>query len=777
VTGQGSLAVPEAHADKEGRDNLKKLTPDLGGTPLEAALAAFDQAIDRAMQGFSTALPFTIDWREGVGRLVVPGPVQLDAKSGATLRVTPYQRGRPVLALLAPSGDISGAGQIALENGGFGHASIRLASFQKNANGFAVRGAASMENWEHKGGRLALFPTQFDASSEDGVGNAEIDGRLSLDAETGAVRVARLGVPLQIRANWGDGMRIALREPGCAQIAVDRIGLPGMVLDGKPLALCPIDGALLQQTASGQMGGGFYVQAPNLAGRMEGQERMPIVLAAARVEGRFSGEGAQSGLQISARAPSFSAKFSSDRTLRAAADVLSMRTRQGAGPSMVGAFSGGTLEDPTLPAHVERASGALSVVSSKSKTIFHIEKGQARLTARRMPNDADKRPLFNPLLIANVSGQLADEQIRAGGQVLLEAGARPLTPFTAEHDLAKGEGRADFRNPTLTFGRKLDLYEIAQRMEGVADGVVGPVGLDMTAKWDNRNVYTFGDVKLNDLSFNAAAMGPVEGLSGTVHFRDLAELATPPGQQVTIRKLNPGIPIENGVVRFEVQGPDEVAIESARWPFPEGELSIEPQKVQVSSEDFSMTVTLKSVDVQGLIDRLGLKDLKATGTVEGSFPLVFSKDEGGKILNGQLHAAPGGGTVSYTGQAGAGLQGAPQIAFDALKSFRYDQLTLGLNGDLDGEIVTDVQFSGENLAPVGGIPVGGALPVPGAKNLSVTGLPFRFGVSVRAPFRQIADNAKKAQDARALVNDALKQEGAQKQNEPKDNVDQPPPVK
>src|SRR3546814_4811955 len=42
-----------------------------------------------------------------------------------------------------------------------------------------------------------------------------------------------------------------------------------------------------------------------------------------------------------------------------------------------------------------------------------------------------------------------------------------------------------------------------------------------------------------------------------------------------------------------------------------------------------------------------------------------------------------------------------KLAFDALKSLRYKCLTILMDGNLDGEIVTQVSFNGINQDPIG----------------------------------------------------------------------------
>src|SRR3546814_18164734 len=103
--------------------------------------------------------------------------------------------------------------------------------------------------------------------------------------------------------------------------------------------------------------------------------------------------------------------------------------------------------------------------------------------------------------------------------------------------------------------------------------------------------------------------------------------------------------------------------------------------------------------------------------------MIFD-DKGGRIVGGVLVArqqglpplyvrdvaslrigcdtARQGGTLAYVGQvsnAELGMFG--KLAFDALKSLRYKCLTILMDGNLDGEIVTQVSFKGIHQDPRG----------------------------------------------------------------------------
>ena len=93
------------------------------------------------------------------------------------------------------------------------------------------------------------------------------------------------------------------------------------------------------------------------------------------------------------------------------------------------------------------------------------------------------------------------------------------------------------------------------------------------------------------------------------------------------------------------------------------------------------------------------------------------------------------------------------MAFDALKSIRYDNLAIELDGSLDGEIVSRVIFNGVNKAPVGEKEATGFTK-------QLTGLPFRFNIRISAPFRSLINSAQSINDPRGLVSDAIARQRA-----------------
>ena len=239
----------------------------------------------------------------------------------------------------------------------------------------------------------------------------------------------------------------------------------------------------------------------------------------------------------------------------------------------------------------------------------------------------------------------------------------------------------------------------------------------------------------------AAAFGPVTGLSGEIEFDDLIALRTRPGQQLRVGGINPGVEVTGGTISYRLRPNQVVDIEQGRWPFAGGELLLAPATLDFGREGArTLTFRIVGLDAAKFIEQLKLENLAATGIFDGNLPIVFDKS-GGRIVGGRL-VARGPGTLAYVGDvSNAQTNTMAKLAFDALKSIRYDVLAIDLDGALDGEIVSRGGCTGVNDAPV----------APTGLARSLTGLPFKFNIVVRAPFRGLVNTARTFQDPGLLL--------------------------
>ena len=86
------------------------------------------------------------------------------------------------------------------------------------------------------------------------------------------------------------------------------------------------------------------------------------------------------------------------------------------------------------------------------------------------------------------------------------------------------------------------------------------------------------------------------------------------------------------------------------------------------------------------------------------------------------------------------------IAYGALKSLRYDNLVLRLNGDIDGEMLTEIDFSG--LAQGEGADTN-------FFTRAIARLPFVFRIRINAPFQQLLSSARGLYDPTTLIEQNL----------------------
>jgi hypothetical protein len=344
-----------------------------------------------------------------------------------------------------------------------------------------------------------------------------------------------------------------------------------------------------------------------------------------------------------------------------------------------------------------------------------------------------------------------------------------VTSVRIAHNLSSGTGQADLLVDRLRFDKALQPEDVTRIALGVVANVDGLVSGQGQIRWDQNGVSSDGRFRTEDMDL-AAAFGPVTGLSGEIVFSDLLGLETAPGQLFRIANVNPGIEAIDGEIRYQLLPGQRVRIESGKWPFAGGELTLEPTVLDFSAEH-PRYLTFRIIGLQAaeFINKLELENISATGTFDGLRPMIFDAS-GGRIVGGVLVARQQGmpplyvtdvkqlrvacddkrqgGTLAYVGEvSNADLGTFGTLAFDALKSLRYKCLTILMDGQIDGEVVTQVAFNGVNQAPVGADQMG--------LGRQFTGLPFIFNIRIEAPFRGLLNTARSFVDPSLLIRSHL----------------------
>ena len=303
--------------------------------------------------------------------------------------------------------------------------------------------------------------------------------------------------------------------------------------------------------------------------------------------------------------------------------------------------------------------------------------------------------------------------------------------------------------PGIAFNDSFQPDELTPLTLGVVALVKGEVTGRGEIAWTPEGTTSSGTFSTTGMDL-AAPFGPVTGLTTTINFTDLLGLATAPDQQATVQRIQTGIDVFDGQVRYQLLPDLKVRVQSGVWPFAGGRLLLDETILDFSQEsDKHLTFRVEGMDAAAFVEQMQFSNIAATGTFDGIVPMVFDQ-RGGRIVDGHLAARPAGGTVSYIGELTEAQLGAyGKLAFDALKALRYNKLTVTLNGALDGEFVAGVELDGiARDAPNPGGITGMALR-------QLAKIPFEFNIVARGPFRAIVGTMRSLKDPSGLIQQVL----------------------
>jgi len=673
------------------------------GTPIGPLTVSLRDAVNNATRSVSVEAAINLENASG-GKMLRVAPILIRTGSGAQLDVT--ASGNRGLGWAWPTGGLLLDAGFTLSGGGFPEAFARL---RRDGNG--LEGSVHMAPYEANGARFAMEPLRF--------GKGAFTTRVTMDGPVADGHVQGLGMAIDGRLGRGGSLLI---NPACAQLDFARLDIAGTHVVDTRLPLCPLGPALFVRDSSGRIGGGVLITNPRLRGQLGAS---PLIMTAQK-------------LTASVTRPGFAIDRMAVR-LGAGGDPTRLDIARLSGAATASGFSG----------QLEGADGKIGNVPlliSEGKGDWSLRGSTLDLRGHAAVTDADPEPRFNRLISDNVALSLKSGVISGTAALKLPKGSDTITNVALRHDLTRGTGNVVLDVPALVFDAGLQPEMLTRLTLGVIANVRGTVSGQGRIAWTPKGVRSDGDFATDSLGL-AAAFGPVEKLAGKIHFSDLLALATPPGQTATIGAINTGVAVNDGVVRYQLLPGQIIKVESGLWPFSGGQLSLDPTQLDFGQpSDRHLTFHINGMDSALFVEQFGFKNIAVTGTFDGVLPMIFGL-QGGRIEGGKLVVREAGGKLSYVGEISNEKLGRfGNMAFDALKSIRYSNLAILLDGSLDGEIVSKVIFSGTNEAPI-----------ETKKGLlgGLVGLPFKFNITIKAPFRSLVNSAQSINDPRALVSGSL----------------------
>lgn len=729
----------------DGRAALRRAWPALDALPIGPLVAsARDATLAMLSDGAADATARVALGDAGV-RLAFAAPSVISGASGARIVLTPRD-------VSLDGRGLRGAAVIATDSGGYPNARVDVSELGGGAGEpITARGTIDIPDWRANGAALSARDLAFRYAQTQSGGQIVVSGPALMSGPLGgaAASVRDLRAPLNLIMDWGAGFVVRPAADLCMEAPFAELRLPGLVFGAGVAPLCAESAGYFASSDAAGVSGGVSIAPLRLVGHMEGAPSQRAELQTGPIVARFSGTGARMLLDARVEAPRLRVALAPERVMNATGDAITAQMVMGGGTWRAdGRLENGAIDDATLPANVRAIGADWQAVPRGDEAVITFSGGVAQITDRAPAGSGEDRlAAFEPMRAANVSGTLSGGRVVAEGAIVLEDG-RAVGVFDAAHVLESGAGEANFNVRDLRFTPQFQPDDLSLLARGVVANVSGPINALVHASWTPNTFAAEGRVSTENLSFSSATLPIVEDVSGEIVFDDLIAMTTPPRQRVTVGKINPGVEVRDGVIEFQMLPEGHVAIQRAEWPFASGVLAVAPTEIVLGAEETRFALTLRDVDVAVLLAQLQVPDLVATGRVAGQFPLVLTQASA-RIENGELRAAEGGGEIYYAGAAAREATGVAALAFQALTRFRYDDLSLELNGDLDGDLITSINFSGRNA---GDLDIGAG--ATGPLQATVANVPFIFNVRVTAPFRRLGDMAAGAFDPRRAIEQA-----------------------
>jgi len=285
------------------------------------------------------------------------------------------------------------------------------------------------------------------------------------------------------------------------------------------------------------------------------------------------------------------------------------------------------------------------------------------------------------------------------GQVLLRGTDRALTfegelgdrssaarlGIAGRHDLTAGRGTASLALEPLTFTP--GGLQPATLAPGLADlhEVAGTLRAEAEMAWTGEGLTGGAELAVEDLSFDSGAAS-VEGLDLELSLSSLFPPASAPGQRLTVRRIDPGVALDEIAVRFQIYpgDPPRLGIEEGQFRFSGGRVLLRGLSLDPAAPRLDLPFEVEGLDLAEMFRILDIDGLSGTGRLSGRIPVAIVTEGGAEavtIAGGRL-AAQAPGTLRLESerarQALAGAGESADLMFRALQNFRYDELSLAI---------------------------------------------------------------------------------------------------
>ncbi len=306
------------------------------------------------------------------------------------------------------------------------------------------------------------------------------------------------------------------------------------------------------------------------------------------------------------------------------------------------------------------------------------------------------------------------------GQAITNIPGTTDTPINIDFRSKHGRGTAKINIPNISFEPN-GLQP--QHLVPVLRGRLADVSGDISAAFDfefggGQPVRSKGSAELKGLNIGTL-VGPVSGIDAHITLSSVYPLQTDGIQRATISGFDPGFPLKDGRIKFEIN-PGGFVIHQAEWPIlnidganievgqsktTPGKIFLAPTNWRFGDFENRVVVHVQDIELATILSGIGKDKLSATGLVSGVLPARINGVN--VVIDDGVLGIKDGGVIRYTSagtEAAAAQNENAGYAFQALRNFKYKQLEARIDGPLDGAMALRIVFDGNNPEILSGQP-------------------------------------------------------------------------
>ena len=286
--------------------------------------------------------------------------------------------------------------------------------------------------------------------------------------------------------------------------------------------------------------------------------------------------------------------------------------------------------------------------------------------------------------------------------------------FTGDYDVKRGAGRLQVQPLRLGFSpgalQPRDLIPALAELREVA----GQADLTGALDWSKDSFQGEAKLGLRDLSFKRQEVS-VEGLDLTLVLDRIQPLSSPPGQRLSVRRVETVLPIETIDASFHVLpgAPAKAMIERLSFAMAGGSFAVEDVLIDPGGDNFEAELAVLGLELEELFQALEIEGLSGSGKLSGSLPVAMT-GETVVIRDGRLTSDAPGILRYRSAQVTASLppdadalelfNNPVDLTLRAMENFHYDSLTIEIAKDAAGDSSLKLRLAGKNPELLDGYP-------------------------------------------------------------------------